>query len=168
MAELPPALEPVEMPEARTAEAFINRRHAFPSPPHPDLIGRLELPGMCDDELMALFAEAHAWAEYLDWQVGLLAIDAKRLARKAERSLNSKVLSLRDGDVKTNAEAVRIAENEPVIQSLQDRAEDAADREAMCRRALSASERAADKLSREITRRVKRDPIEQRAARYGT
>ena len=149
-----------------SAEAFMEERHLFLAPPHPDMIATQDLTGLSDEDLMDAFNRAGAWADYLDYQLGLLTVEARRLDRAANEIMGEAVLKLLDRGIKTHAHAGRIASGLPEVKAAKERAEKAADRELLCKKAFGIKERQSERLSREITRRVNRHPQQQRAARF--
>lgn len=162
---LPPsesASQPTPMVEARAAEQYIVDRHGVAPPEHPSLVEPLRLTELDDTQLMDRFEEANAWWEYLDWNVELLSIEAKRCSQHADQVLAEAAVELLNNGVKSRAEAERRAEMQTNVRAAKARAHAAAERERMGRQALAIYDRRAEKLSRELTRRVHRAPIDGR------
>lgn len=168
MAELAPVPEPAPSDDdTHEVEQAVTSRYGWNRPDHPLFLEPTQLTAIDDVELMRQFEEANGWWEYLDWEVELLTIDARRAAKKAERTLARITLDLVDGGtVKSRAEGERRALLHDAVVAAEDRAAAIDERARLTRRALVACERRTEKLSREITRRTKRDPVERRAARW--
>jgi len=132
---------------------------SFPIPTIPD-----EVTDLTDDELMSLFRQHVEWQNYLAVKIG----DAELAETRAENSLKraeAKFTSKAENDKLWKAKGERDADETYVV------AKDAHTEAYATRKALQIvagnCERSANFLSRELSRRIGREPNNRRNDRWG-
>lgn len=127
----------------------------------------VSLPDMDDDDLMKLFVRLTRWADYLSGQLALAEIDEQSIAAVL-RVAEATSLIRNWGGGRDDRVAIAKAERDtdPAVTEWSDKLQVAHARRKLLGVMFTNMERDAALVSRELTRRVGREPTSRRADRW--
>jgi hypothetical protein len=148
------------------------RKFSFPKKPAPELPDLPQhLDDLPDDEFMSVYSEFIAWVSYTKSELVKAEIEEDR-AENAKRFIEAQVLIEQWGTDAKSSDRVTVAKarrdtDRRVVKQQEEYLQARAYRK-LVESVFERCDRAAQLLSRELTRRTSTSPRDSRAARYGT
>lgn len=161
--------------EARRARAEAERRLfeedglELPSRPKDDRPPRVpeDIADLDDDDLMALMTRLTRWSEWLNVRLTLAEIEASSAKEQLDQVRNLAILGGSGGSYESVTEAKAAASQDPDVVEWTRKHSVADSQRKLLKSMYEAHQEKSFVVSRELTRRVGRDPYERRTSRWG-